>query len=208
MGVYFSDLSSADFAVGGSQILFDRCTGSGDSTFYFATQDRGQGPIVLLHCRFTGNGHMQPHQRWFTGLLVDNCEVPGGGIDMMNRGEMGTGHGWAIGWGVAWNNSAQSFAMNTPPGSMIWSIGNQGEETDPAFPLYDGGPPRPRFSPPPSNRQANLSCPKASTSSSSKNASAPRLSTTSATNRPTQRLADLLTRRIASPARSAISACA
>jgi hypothetical protein len=137
----------ADFAVSGSQILFDRCTGSGDSTFYIVTQDRGQGPVVVLHCRFTGNGHMQPHQRWFTGLLVDNCEVPGGGIDMMNRGEMGSGHGWAIGWSVAWNNSAQSFAMNTPPGSMIWSIGNIGEETDPAFPLFDGGPPRPALEP-------------------------------------------------------------
>jgi hypothetical protein len=137
----------ADFAVSGSQILFDRCTGSGDNTFYIVTQDRGQGPVVVLHCRFTGNGHMQPHQRWFTGLLVDNCEVPGGGIDMMNRGEMGSGHGWAIGWAVAWNNSAQSFAMNTPPGSMIWSIGNSGEETDPAFPLFDGGPPRPALQP-------------------------------------------------------------
>lgn len=137
----------ADFAVAGSQILFDRCSGSGDNTFYFATQDRGQGPVVLLHCRFTGNGHIQPHQRWFTGLLVDNCEVPGGGIDMMNRGEMGSGHGWAIGWGVVWNSSAQSFAMNTPPGSMIWSIGDQGEETDPAFPLFDGGPPRPALAP-------------------------------------------------------------
>jgi hypothetical protein len=142
-----SSAKPADFAVSGSQILFDRCTGSGDSTFYFATQDRGQGPVVVLHCRFLGNGHMQPHQRWFTGLLVDNCEVPGGGIDMMNRGEMGSGHGWAIGWGVAWNNSAQSFAMNTPPGSMIWSVGNTGEETDPAFPLFDGGPPRPALQP-------------------------------------------------------------
>jgi hypothetical protein len=142
-----SSAKPADFAISGSQILFDRCTGSGDSTFYIVTQDRGQGPVVVLHCRFTGNGHMQPHQRWFTGLLVDNCEVPGGGIDMMNRGEMGTGHGWAIGWAVAWNNSAQSFAMNTPPGSMIWSIGNSGEETDPAFPLYDGGPPRPALQP-------------------------------------------------------------
>ena len=142
-----SSAKPADFAVSGSQILFDRCTGSGDSTFYIVTQDRGQGPVVVLHCRFTGNGHMQPHQRWFTGLLVDNCEVPGGGIDMMNRGEMGSGHGWAVGWGVAWNNTAQSFAMNTPPGSMIWSIGNSGEEIDPAFPLFDGGPPRPALQP-------------------------------------------------------------
>ena len=137
-----SSAKPADFAGNGSQILLDRCTGSGDSTFYFATQDREQGPIVLLHCRFEGNGHMQPHQRWFTGLLIDNCDVPGGGIDLMNRGEMGSGHGWPIGWSVVWNSTAQSFAMNTPPGSMIWSIGNRGEEVNPAFPVFDGGPPR------------------------------------------------------------------
>jgi hypothetical protein len=142
-----SSAKPADFACNGSQILFDRCTGSGDSTFYFATQDREQGPIVVLHCRFLGNGHMQPHQRWFTGLLIDNCEVPGGGIDLMNRGEMGSGHGWPIGWAVVWNSTAQTFAMNTPPGSMIWSIGNHGAEVNPRFPLFDGGPPRPPLEP-------------------------------------------------------------
>lgn len=132
----------ADFACNGSQILFDRCTGSGDNTFYIVTQDRQQGPVVALNCRFLGNGHIEPHQRWSTGLLIDNCEVPGGGIDMMNRGEMGSGHGWAIGWSVVWNSTALSFAMNTPPGSMTWSIGNRGEQSDPPFPLFDGGPPR------------------------------------------------------------------
>lgn len=137
----------ADFATNGSQILFDRCTGSGNNTFYIVTQDRGQGPVVALHCRFLGDGHIMPHQRWFTGLLVDSCDVPGGGIDFMNRGEMGSGHGWAIGWAVAWNSTAQSFGMNTPPGSMIWSIGNRGTETDPAFPIFDGGPPRAQLAP-------------------------------------------------------------
>ena len=142
-----SSAKPADFACNGSQILFDRCSGSGDSTFYFATQDRNQGPIVLLNCKFDGNGHIQPHQRWFTGLLIDHCETPGGGIDLMNRGEMGSGHGWAIGWAVVWNSRAKSFAMNTPPGSMIWSIGNRGDETNPAFPVFDGGPPRAALEP-------------------------------------------------------------
>ncbi len=137
----------ADFACNGSQILFDRCTASGDNTFYIVTQDREQGPVVALHCRFLGNGHIAPHQRWSTGLLIDNCDVPGGGIDMMNRGEMGSGHGWAIGWSVVWNSTAQSFAMNTPPGSMIWSIGNKGPQTDPVFPVFDGGPPRATLAP-------------------------------------------------------------
>lgn len=137
----------ADFASNGAQILFDRCTASGDNTFYIVTQDREQGPVVVLNCRFLGNGHIAPHQRWSTGLLIDNCDVPGGGIDMMNRGEMGSGHGWPIGWSVVWNSTARSFAMNTPPGSMIWSIGNRGEQIDPPFPLFDGGPPRAALAP-------------------------------------------------------------
>jgi hypothetical protein len=127
-----------DFCTNGSQILFDRCTGSGDHTIYFATESRQQGPVVVLHCRFTGNAFIQPHQRWSTGLLVDNCEVPDGSIDFMNRGEMGSGHGWTIGWAVAWNNTARAFGMNQPPGSAIWSIGNRGEEIDPLFPTFDG----------------------------------------------------------------------
>lgn len=137
-----SHAKPADFACNGSQILFDRCTGSGDSTFYIVTQAGVQGPVVALNCRFLGNGAIEPHQRWSTGLLIDNCEVPGGGIDLMNRGEMGSGHGWPIGWAVVWNSSAQRLGMNQPPGTYIWSIGNRGEQTDPAFPVFDGGPQR------------------------------------------------------------------
>jgi hypothetical protein len=133
-----SSARPCDFCTNGSQILFDRCTGSGDHTIYFATESRQQGPVVVLHCRFQGDSFIQPHQRWSTGLLVDNCEVPEGSIDFMNRGEMGTGHGWTIGWAVAWNNTARSFGMNQPPGSAIWSIGNRGEEINPPFPTFDG----------------------------------------------------------------------
>ena len=95
-----SHAKPADFACNGSQILYDRCTGSGNSTFYFVTQAGKQGPVVLLHCRFLGNGAIEPHQRWSTGLLIDNCKVPRGGINLRNRGEMGSGHGWAIAWAV------------------------------------------------------------------------------------------------------------
>jgi hypothetical protein len=122
-------------SVNGSQILIDRCTGHGNEIFFVATQARQQGPVVVLHCRFTGNGHIQPHQRWSTGLLVDNCEVPEGGIDFKNRGIMGSGHGWAIGWAVAWNNSAKTLEMNEPPAVANWSIGNRGAQSNPPMPM-------------------------------------------------------------------------
>lgn len=126
-----------DYSANGSQILFDRCTGTGDNTYYFATQARQQGPVVLLHCSFHGDGHIQPHQRWSPGLLIDSCDVAQGGIDLKNRGEMGSGHGWTTGWSVAWNNTAATLEMNQAPGTLNWSIGNRGRQFTPRMPIFD-----------------------------------------------------------------------
>src|SRR5208282_1056636 len=123
-----SPAKPADFALRGTQLLVVRCSSKGNDLFYVITGARNQGPNVVLDSRFTGNGHVQPHQRWATGLLVDNVQVPQGGIDMMNRGEMGTGHGWAMGWGVVWNSSAAELVIQNPPGAANWSIGTSGHE--------------------------------------------------------------------------------
>lgn len=130
----------ADFSVNGTQLLFDRCSATGDNVFYIAVGPGEQGPNVVLHCVFHGNGHVQPHQRWSTGLLIDGCEVPEGGIDLMNRGAMGSGHGWTMGWGVAWNNVAKSFLIQMPPGSANWGIGNRGEQLLDRRKTFDPGP--------------------------------------------------------------------
>ena len=130
---------SADFSVDGTQILIDRCSATEDNVFYIATGARQQGPNVVLHCVFHGDGHVQPHQRWSTALLVDGCRVPEGGIDLMNRGEMGSGHGWTMGWGVAWNNEAKSYVIQMPPGSANWGIGNRGEQRLEKMPTFDPG---------------------------------------------------------------------
>jgi hypothetical protein len=125
----------ADFNGSGSQVLFNRCSVQGDNLFFFATGAKISGPVVLLNCIFRGDGWIQPHQRWSTGLLVDECEVPGGGIDFMNRGEMGSGHGWAIGWAVAWNCKAKSYLNQQPPGAANWVIGSMGEHEKRAIPF-------------------------------------------------------------------------
>jgi len=125
----------ADFTAGGKQILFDRCSITGDNLFFFVTGARVSGPIVLLNCIFNGNGWVQPHARWATGLLVDGCQVPGGGIDFMNRGEMGSGHGWTIGWAVAWNCIAKRYINQMPPGAVNWVIGSKGDREKGAVPF-------------------------------------------------------------------------
>jgi len=126
----------ADFSINGTQILVDRCSATGDSVFYIAVGPGMQGPNVVLNCVFHGNGHVQPHQRWSTGILIDGCQVPEGGIDLMNRGEMGSGHGWTMGWGVAWNNVAKSYLIQMPPGAANWAIGNRGEQVLGRMPTF------------------------------------------------------------------------
>jgi hypothetical protein len=123
-----SSAKPADFALRGTQLLLERCGSIGNDLFYVITGPRNQGPNVVLDSKFVGNGHIQPHQRWATGFLVDNTQVPQGGIDLMNRGEMGSGHGWTMGWGVVWNSSAATLIIQNPPGAANWSIGTSGKE--------------------------------------------------------------------------------
>jgi hypothetical protein len=78
--------------------------------------------------------------RWSTGFLVDNVHVHGGGIHFINRGEMGSGHGWAIGWSVIWNSAADELIAQLPPGSMNWVIGSKGERRRQPMPTYGPGP--------------------------------------------------------------------
>lgn len=129
----------ADINGSGQQLLFNKCSIQGNNMFFFGTGAKVTGPVVVLNCTFKGNGWIQPHQRWATGLLIDNCNVPEGGIDFMNRGAMGSGHGWSIGWAVAWNCQARSFLNQRPPGAANWVIGGQGRAERKAQP-FDQAP--------------------------------------------------------------------
>jgi hypothetical protein len=123
-----SPAKPADFAMRGAQLLILRCGSTGNDMFFVITGARNQGPNVVLDSEFHGDGRIQPHQRWSTGFLVDNTRVPQGGIDLMNRGEMGSGHGWTMGWGVVWNSAAHNLVIQNPPGAANWSIGTTGAE--------------------------------------------------------------------------------
>lgn len=116
----------AEFAPNGTQVLLDRCSVNADNVWFAATGSGHAGPIVLLNCSFPGNSRAESHQRWSTGMLYDNCAAPSGGIEMRNRGSMGSGHGWSMGWGVVWNCVAKDFLIQNPPGAMNWLIGSNG----------------------------------------------------------------------------------
>ena len=88
-----------DFSIEGSQILIDRCKITGDNMYFVWTASLYPGPNDST-AHQQAAAAIQPHMRWSTGLLVDNCTVPDGGIDFMNRGVAGSGHGWTMGWAV------------------------------------------------------------------------------------------------------------
>lgn len=130
----------ADFSLDGSLNLIDRCSSMGDNTYFVWTSSLKSGPNVLLNSTFRGHGsRIQPHERWSTGLLVDNCTIPDGNIDFMNRGVAGSGHGWTMGWAVAWNCIAQNYIIQNPPGTLNWAIGCIGGRQQTAK-LFDSAP--------------------------------------------------------------------
>jgi hypothetical protein len=134
------------FLVVGTQILIDRSYATGDRLSWVETEAQSEGPVVVLHCHFSGNGKVEPHQRWSTGFLVDSSNMGNGSLSLRNRGEMGTGHGWTIGWSVSWNNKAGRILVQNPPGVLNWSIGDVGLQEDAPMPVSDSpeGPPLPR----------------------------------------------------------------
>jgi hypothetical protein len=127
-----------DFNVNAAQVLIQRSASRGGNKIMMYTTHYGMGPNVLLDFDADGvDSHIQPHMHWATGLLVDSAKAnsPGtgnnAGIAFMNRGTGGSGHGWAIGWGVAWNCEAPSLLIQQPAGSMNWAIGCKGTPSAP-----------------------------------------------------------------------------
>jgi hypothetical protein len=113
----------------GSQILIQRTTVKGDNLYTYCTGARATGPNVILNSKATGaHTRLEPHARWSTGLLADNV-THDDALNLVNRGTAGSGHGWAIGWGVLWNSSAANLDVQKPPGSMNWAIGCKGKQS-------------------------------------------------------------------------------
>jgi hypothetical protein len=122
----------ADFSLSGTQVLLDRCVVDGEGTWPVVTQATVTGPIVVLNFSGTAHAGVSPHQRWATGLLVDGLKLPNTvartpGVAFSNRKTAGSGHGWDVGWAVAWNVTSPFLMVQQPPGAMNWCVGCAGE---------------------------------------------------------------------------------
>lgn len=93
----------------------------------FVTQSLTTGPNVFVD-GLSENAWSDagPHHRWATGALWDNVEVQGHDLNVQNRGNLGSGHGWAGANCVVWNSRARGFVVQNPPGARNWLIGSAG----------------------------------------------------------------------------------
>jgi hypothetical protein len=121
----------ADFSISGTQTLVDRCASNGSGSWPILTQGQQTGPIAVVHFTSDQPSGISPHQRWATGLLADECQFPNSpktspGVAYWDRGTHGSGQGWTLGWGVAWNVTTPFVVVQQPPGSQNWCIGCSG----------------------------------------------------------------------------------
>ncbi|TAK93318.1 MAG: hypothetical protein EPO07_18315, partial [Verrucomicrobia bacterium] len=62
----------------------------------FVTQSLTTGPNVFVDGQSdTAKSDAGPHHRWASGALWDNVAVNGNALDIQNRGNLGSGHGWS-----------------------------------------------------------------------------------------------------------------
>jgi hypothetical protein len=144
----YTEAAPSEWTFNSSEVLIDRSASKGSLKIMMVTTLRALGPNVVLD--FDGDGmrsHIQPHMYWATGLLVDRSVVNSEGtqlesaIAFINRGHAGSDHGWALGWGVAWNCTAPGVLLQRPPGSMAWAIGCKTTPSEPAPAVKTGAGP-------------------------------------------------------------------
>jgi hypothetical protein len=93
------------------------------------------GSVVLDSTSDHNLTFAEAHRRWSTGLLFDRLTASnrssGDVFGFYNRGNYGTGHGWAAGHSVIWNTNADGgkILVQNPPTAQNYAIGCFGNVT-------------------------------------------------------------------------------
>jgi hypothetical protein len=116
------------FSNNGQMNLFMNCHTS-DGRHDFVTGARTCGPNVFVNCTATNtHADIGPHHRWSMGTLYDNITTDGE-INIQDRGNMGSGHGWVGTTQVVWNCTVKTAAVQNPYVSgKNYCIGLKGEK--------------------------------------------------------------------------------
>ncbi len=100
----------------------------------YASGSLTPGPNVFVDSlAVQSNADIGPHFRYATGELYDNIKTDTE-INVQNRLNAGTSHGWSGAQIMFWNVEANSIISDAPTGAMNWSIGAVGTKSDsPSF---------------------------------------------------------------------------
>ncbi len=105
--------------------LVKDCTNDSDR-HQFVTHSNTSGPNAFVNGTSTrALSECGPHHEWANGILWDRIIVSGSlaTFAIRNRGDQGSGHGWAAANSLAWNCEAPEFDVENPPTAKNWMIG-------------------------------------------------------------------------------------
>ncbi len=101
------------FNVGGSFNLVKNCETT-DGRHDYVSGAKTLGPNVFYNCKSSKtHADIGPHHRWSAGTLYDNI-VTDGDINVQDRGNYGSGHGWVGTTQVIWNCTVSKAAVQSP----------------------------------------------------------------------------------------------
>lgn len=101
------------FSNTGQMNLFMNCHAT-EGRHDYVTGARVCGPNVFYHCTAERtHADIGPHHRWAMGTLYDNI-VSDGEINIQDRGNWGSGHGWSGVTQVLWNCTVKRAAVQSP----------------------------------------------------------------------------------------------
>jgi hypothetical protein len=108
--------------------LFVNCFAS-EGRHDYVTGAKVCGPNVFFNCKSeNAKADIGPHHRWAMGTLFDNI-VTYGEINIQDRGNWGTGHGWSGVNQILWNCTAAKATVQNPYVSgQNYSIGLKGQK--------------------------------------------------------------------------------
>ena len=136
------------FNVEGQRCLVKHCH-SDLARHAYITGSRAAGPNVFYRSTSARDqSDIGPHHRWGVGQLYDN--VQGGQMRAWDRGNWGSGHGWAGNQIVFWNceslasfGGTSGFVVQSPYGGSNYCIGCVSDQPPGgAFERYDASSPR------------------------------------------------------------------
>ena len=115
-----------------NNILFEKCHASYGRHSFVSNGTSSASGIVFYNCTTEHDYNAsEGHRRWSQGLLFDNITFTDPEttnlLGLYNRGDYGTGHGWAsvnsVAWNVNLNSTFKRILIQKPPHRQNYAIG-------------------------------------------------------------------------------------